>query len=185
MFGLGWTEVLVVAAITVLVVPPKDLPGLMRNVGQTVGKMRRMAGQFQRELEDAVRDEELDKLREQVTEIGRDTDRQLRAATRPKELNDLRQQMNDIGKEADRRLEDATTRYQRPRQRNVSVQTAEPEGGPAMTPLPDGEASRPGTPMPGSAREDVAARPADKGTEPDVEELADEPATTSPAAAKS
>lgn len=126
MFGLGWTEILVVAAIAVLVVPPKDLPGLMRNVGRTVGKMRRMAGQFQRELESAVRDDELDKLRAEMSEIGRDTDRKLRAAARPQELP---------SKEM---AADANARYQRARQRAANIENA----GPAMTPLakPDTEA---------------------------------------------
>jgi len=119
MFGLGWTEILVIAAVAVIVVPPKDLPGLMRNVGRTVGKMRRMAGQFQRELESAVRDDELDKLRAQMSEIGRDTDRQLRAAS------------GSVGLPSKETVADANARYQRARQRAANIENA----GPAMTPL--------------------------------------------------
>jgi sec-independent protein translocase protein TatB len=83
MFGLGWTEILVIAAIAIIVVPPKDLPGLMRNFGRTVGKLRRMASNFQREIEDAVRDDELDKLRKQVTDLNRDTQTELRRGLGP------------------------------------------------------------------------------------------------------
>ncbi len=134
MFGLGWTEILVIAAIAVLVVPPKDLPGLMRTVGQGIGKMRRMAGQFQRELETAVRDEELDKLRKQMSDIGRDTDRQLRAAANPKALTDLSRKVEEVGRDTNREVREAGTG---PRPRAATVQASEPGGGPAMTPLPD------------------------------------------------
>jgi sec-independent protein translocase protein TatB len=134
MFGLGWTEILVIAAIAVLVVPPKDLPGLMRTVGQGIGKMRRMASQFQRELETAVRDEELDKLRKQMSDIGRDTDRQLRAAANAKELTDLRRKVDEIGRDTDREVGRAGSG---PRPRAATVEAAEPPGEPAMTPLPD------------------------------------------------
>lgn len=83
MFGLGWTEVLVIATIAILVVPPKDLPGLMRNVGRSVGKVRRMARDFQRQVEDAVRDDELDQLRKQVNELNRDTRTELQRGLTP------------------------------------------------------------------------------------------------------
>jgi sec-independent protein translocase protein TatB len=110
MFGLGWTEILLIAVIAVLVVPPKDLPGMMRNVGRSVGKLRRMASQFQRELENAVRDDELDNLRKQVTEMGRETRRE---------------------------LGDIAAQYRRPAvQRNASVTKADVEAPPAMAPLP-------------------------------------------------
>jgi sec-independent protein translocase protein TatB len=81
MFGLGWSEILIIAVVAILVVPPKDLPGLMRTVGHAVGRVRRMATQFQREIEDAVRNEELDKLRTQVRDLGRETETELRGLT--------------------------------------------------------------------------------------------------------
>jgi sec-independent protein translocase protein TatB len=165
MFGLGWTEILVIAAIAVLVVPPKDLPGLMRGFGRTMGKMRRMASDFQRELESAVRDEELDKLRKQVTDIGKDTDRQLRAAVRPKEIEHLRRDMDDIGRETSRNLSEAGKRYQRPKERNTTVDKAGVESGPPMTPTSE-------------ADETASAEPAN-------EPAADEPPAAAPASAKS
>ena len=90
MFGLGWTEILVIATIAILVVPPKDLPGLMRNVGRTVGKVRRMASDFQRQVEDAVRDDELDQLRKQVSDLNRDTQSELRRGMTPVSAPDQR-----------------------------------------------------------------------------------------------
>lgn len=73
MFGLGWTEILVIATIAILVVPPKDLPGLMRNVGRWMGKARRVMRDFQREIEDAARVDELPQIRRQVEQLTRRT----------------------------------------------------------------------------------------------------------------
>lgn len=78
MFDLGWTELLVIAVVAIVVVGPKDLPRVMRSVGGTVTKMRRMARDFQRQINDAIRDEELDKLQKDVTALGKDMERDVR-----------------------------------------------------------------------------------------------------------
>ena len=69
MFDLGLTELLFIVAIAVLVVPAKDLPGLMRSVGRGFGKLRRVARDFQRELDDAVRVDGLADVERRVFEI--------------------------------------------------------------------------------------------------------------------
>ncbi len=54
MFDLGWTELLVIGIVALIVVGPKDLPVLFRSVGQWVGKMRGMAREFSRAMNDAA-----------------------------------------------------------------------------------------------------------------------------------
>ncbi|MEM9780872.1 MAG: Sec-independent protein translocase protein TatB [Pseudomonadota bacterium] len=56
MFDIGWQELIVIGVLALLVVGPKELPGLFRTVGQYVGKARRIAREFQRSMEDAARD---------------------------------------------------------------------------------------------------------------------------------
>ena len=58
MFDIGWTELLVVATVAIIVVGPKDLPRMLRTFGQTVGKLRRMANEFQSQFNDAIREAE-------------------------------------------------------------------------------------------------------------------------------
>ncbi len=70
MLDIGWSEMLVVAVVAIVVVGPKDLPRLLRTVGGYVGKVRRMAGEFQKQLNDAVRESELDDVRKEVQAIG-------------------------------------------------------------------------------------------------------------------
>jgi sec-independent protein translocase protein TatB len=72
-FGLSWIEMMIIGLVAIIVVGPKDLPQLLRTVGQWFGQMKRMARDFQRQLDHAVRDEELDKLRKEVSELHRST----------------------------------------------------------------------------------------------------------------
>lgn len=58
MFDIGWTELLVVAMVAIIVVGPKDLPGMLRSFGKTVGNLRRMANEFQGQFSDALREAE-------------------------------------------------------------------------------------------------------------------------------
>ncbi|MEX0304399.1 MAG: Sec-independent protein translocase protein TatB [Leisingera sp.] len=54
MFDLGWTELLVIGVVALIVVGPKDLPVLFRNVGRFVGKAKGMAREFSRAMHDAA-----------------------------------------------------------------------------------------------------------------------------------
>ena len=54
MFDLGWSELLVVGIVALIVVGPKDLPVLFRNVGRWVGKARGMAREFSRAMNEAA-----------------------------------------------------------------------------------------------------------------------------------
>ena len=54
MFDLGWSELLVIGIVALIVVGPKDLPVLFRNVGRFMGKARGMAREFSRAMNDAA-----------------------------------------------------------------------------------------------------------------------------------
>jgi sec-independent protein translocase protein TatB len=58
MFDIGWSELLVVAVVVIVVVGPKELPAMLRTFGRTMGYMRRAANDFKRQFEDAIREAE-------------------------------------------------------------------------------------------------------------------------------
>lgn len=64
--GIGGFEILVIGIVALLVVGPKDLPLLMRRVGQFVGKARAMANEFRASFDEMARQSELDELRKEV-----------------------------------------------------------------------------------------------------------------------
>ena len=71
MFDIGWSEMAVIMLVALVVIGPKDLPRLARNVGQWVAKGRAMAREFQRSLEDMAREAELDDVKREIEKVGR------------------------------------------------------------------------------------------------------------------
>jgi sec-independent protein translocase protein TatB len=62
-------EVLIIGALALIVIGPKDLPMLMRRIGQFVGKMRGMAAEFRASFDELARQSELDELRREVESL--------------------------------------------------------------------------------------------------------------------
>jgi sec-independent protein translocase protein TatB len=70
MFDIGWGELVVIGIVALIAIGPKELPGVLRMVGQWVGKIRRMAGEFQNQFHEAMREAELSELRKEVDEMA-------------------------------------------------------------------------------------------------------------------
>lgn len=71
MFDIGMSEVLVIAVVAIIVVGPKDLPGLLKTAARYMGQIRSMARDFQSQVNDAIRDTELDTVRDTVKSVGK------------------------------------------------------------------------------------------------------------------
>lgn len=71
MFDMSWGEVLIIGAVALIVIGPKDLPRTLRAVGNAVGKIKRMAGEFQTQFNDAMREAELDQVRKEFESVNR------------------------------------------------------------------------------------------------------------------
>jgi sec-independent protein translocase protein TatB len=69
MLDIGWSELLVVAVVAIVVVGPKDLPPMMRALGRTLSKMRKMAGEFQGQFNEALKEAELDDVKKSFDEL--------------------------------------------------------------------------------------------------------------------
>ncbi|CCJ05517.1 protein translocase TatA [Methylocystis sp. SC2] len=69
MFDLEPGKLIVIAIVALIAIPSKDLPRVLRSLGQFTGKMRRMAAEFQGQFMEAMREAELDDLRKEVGEM--------------------------------------------------------------------------------------------------------------------
>jgi sec-independent protein translocase protein TatB len=72
MFDISWTEFLLIGVVALVVIGPKELPGVMRTLGQWTRKVRSMASEFQGQFHEAMREAEMADLKQQVDDMARD-----------------------------------------------------------------------------------------------------------------
>jgi sec-independent protein translocase protein TatB len=70
MFDIGWSELVVIGVVALIAIGPKELPGVLRSVGQWVGKIKRMASDFQGQFQEAMREAEVADLKKQFDEAS-------------------------------------------------------------------------------------------------------------------
>jgi sec-independent protein translocase protein TatB len=69
MFDIGWGELVVIGIVALIAIGPKELPAVMRSLGHWMGKVRRMASEFQGQFQEALREAEMDDLKKQAEEL--------------------------------------------------------------------------------------------------------------------
>jgi sec-independent protein translocase protein TatB len=70
MFDISWTEFLLIGVVALIVIGPKELPGVMRTMGQWTRKIRSMAGDFQNQFQEAMREAEMADLKKEVDDMA-------------------------------------------------------------------------------------------------------------------
>ncbi len=92
MLDVGWTELVVIAIVLIIVVGPKDLPPMLRTFGKMMTKMRGMASDFRQQFDEALKEADLDDVRRTLSDAQKlNPAHSLREA-----MNPLRQMGNDI-----------------------------------------------------------------------------------------
>jgi sec-independent protein translocase protein TatB len=125
MFDFSWSEILVIAIVALVVIGPKELPGVLRTMGQWMGKVRRMAGEFQNQFQDAMREAELADLKKEVDDMTSQ-------ASRYANFDPLAEARNEMDK-AQREVESALA--------GTPAAEAKSAEAPAATTPPGGEAA--------------------------------------------
>ena len=69
MFDFSWGELLLIGIVALVAIGPKELPGVLRTLGQWTAKLRRMAAEFQNQFQEAMREAELADLKKEVDEM--------------------------------------------------------------------------------------------------------------------
>jgi sec-independent protein translocase protein TatB len=78
MLGLGWTEMMVIGVVALIVIGPKDLPVVMNRIGKIAGQIRRMGSDFQREINKTTGLDEVRNLRNSITTPLKKTSEEIR-----------------------------------------------------------------------------------------------------------
>lgn len=169
MLEIGWSEMLVIAIVLIVIVGPKDLPRMLRTFGKTTAKMRSMAGDFRKQFDDAMKEAELDDLKT----LAADARKLNPAGEIKKALSPMDKAAQDVRAGLDKAMNPAKPAVVPPADEAAKV--AEPaKTGPAAIP---GESATPAAP----AKTSGAATPAATPPKPAP---AAEPAKTSASAAR-
>jgi sec-independent protein translocase protein TatB len=94
MFDISWTEFLLIGIVALIVIGPKELPAVMRSLGQWTRKIRSLAADFQNQFHEAMREAEMADLKKQVDDMASDI-----KSYDP--LKDVRTDVEAIGKDLD------------------------------------------------------------------------------------
>jgi sec-independent protein translocase protein TatB len=95
MFDISWTEFVLIGIVALIVIGPKELPGVLRTLGQYTRKVRGMAAEFQNQFQEAMREAEMGDLKKQVDEMAHDFKNY-------DPLKDVRDDVEAMGKDIER-----------------------------------------------------------------------------------
>lgn len=101
MFDIGWSELVIIAVVALVVIGPKELPATLRTIGKMTSRARKVAGDFRAQFDEAMREAELDDVRQTISD-----------AQKLNPVNSLREAMNplrEMGNEIKADLQRSTT----------------------------------------------------------------------------
>jgi sec-independent protein translocase protein TatB len=150
MFEIAWSELFIVLIVAIIVVGPKELPGMLRAFGRIVGKLRRSADEFRRQFEESMREAGGDDLQRELNELRRNNP-----------LNEIRNTIENAAREASQppKLPAPETYIDKPEEPPVAHETlTEPEVKPVpslapATPADATPSAPPAAPAPTAAPE--------------------------------
>jgi sec-independent protein translocase protein TatB len=167
MFDIGWGELLLIGIVALVAIGPKELPTVLRTLGQWMGKLRRMASEFQNQFQEAMREAEMADLKKQVDEMTS----QAQSYANFDPVGEVRREFESAQQQIESAIADKPT-----------VETSSPvaatEGGtpaivtsasaePAMAPRTDADAAAPVT---------APAEPPSGGSDPGTQDAGGKPA---------
>jgi sec-independent protein translocase protein TatB len=118
MFDISWTEFLLIGIVALVVIGPKELPGVMRTLGQYTRKIRGMASDFQNQFQEAMREAEMADLKKSVDDLAQDI-----KSYDP--LKGAREDVESLGKDLNKDFENKPLDLTTP-QESSSAPSAEP-----------------------------------------------------------
>jgi sec-independent protein translocase protein TatB len=122
MFDISWSELMLIGVVALVVIGPKELPGVLRTLGQMMRKVRGMASEFQSQFQEAMREAEMADLKKEVDNLAHDF-----RSYDP--LKEVRSDVENMGKDFESSLE------QKPEVTSASQAEPANEVTPALPPV--------------------------------------------------
>jgi sec-independent protein translocase protein TatB len=119
MFDISWSEFLLIGIVALIVIGPKELPAVMRTLGQWTRKVRGMAAEFQNQFQEAMREAEMADLKKQVDEMAHDV-----SGFDP--LKGVRDDIQSVGSDVQRSLSSTTEQSSAEQTAAAPASNAEP-----------------------------------------------------------
>ena len=112
MFDLGWSEMLIITVVAIIVVGPKDLPKMLRTLGRFVGQAKRMANEFTGQFQDALRESELEELKKDFDSVTTADPLSDLQNSIDSDLNDIDRELNETVRDLDKADEAENAAYE-------------------------------------------------------------------------
>jgi sec-independent protein translocase protein TatB len=119
MFDISWTEFLLIGIVALVVIGPKELPGVLRTLGQYTRKVRGMAAEFQNQFQEAMREAEMADLKKSVDDLAHDIKNY-------DPLKSAREDVESIGKDLSKDFEKKPLDLLKPEEPSAATAPAEP-----------------------------------------------------------
>ncbi len=163
MLDIGWSELLVIAVVMIVVVGPKDLPKMLRAFGKATGKLRATANEFRTHFDEAMREAELDEVKKTIDGVKQYDPR--------KTVTDIFEPVRSAGDDLRASLNNASPKPEEtpvvPMDSPLDLSEIKEEEAKATTPAAQPVAAKPSvTKTSAVGAEPVAAEPVKKITKP-------------------
>ncbi len=96
MFNFGWGEIVLIGMVALIAIGPKELPTVLRSVGQMMAKVRRMAAEFQGQFQEALREAEIADLKKQAEDLTSSVKEKVTDFTRIDPLADTKKEIESV-----------------------------------------------------------------------------------------
>src|SRR5205085_10896156 len=113
MFDISWTEFLLIGVVALIVIGPKELPAVMRSLGQWTRKIRSLAADFQNQFHEAMREAEMADLKKQVDDMASDVKQY-------DPLKEVRADVESIGKDLNKDLDNSLKAPDKPAEQGAA-----------------------------------------------------------------
>jgi sec-independent protein translocase protein TatB len=137
MFDIGWSEMLIIGVVALVVIGPKELPGALKTFAFWMKQARKLAREFQSGVDDMIRTAELDEAKKAVEDVRRNLNKEIETAVDP--TGEMKQALSD------QEIKAPTPSIPRSPPTPASNGSAEPQAAPAAegTPAPEAPPAAP------------------------------------------